>query len=303
MLSCHRLSSRVFSSVLTGFVVIALAAGFLILPPTAASQDPLSDPTYGEIVLEEGDGPQRVSVMSGGSVDVGINDEYDVPDGCSYGYVADAPDVNLGFLGFSDLYIYVEGEGDTTLLIFDGASGWVCDDDSYGDGDPIIVFPNASDTYYAIWVGSHNNESHDATLYISEIDPRTNAPSGQVPSLEILSVYAGRPVQGQLDANDVRENGRYIDYWSYNDWPGELAMVTVIGDFDTYVKVFLRENDRTQLIGEDDDSAFDANSYVPIWMPTLQDYENSIIFIGVTSADPNATGSYTLHVDQSSSRE
>jgi len=157
-----------------------LAAGFLMLPPTASSQDYSAEATHSVVVGRvSGSLPQSVSLTSGGSVQVGIG-------GCSYGYVTNAPDVGLLYNSRSSssptLYIYAEGEGDTTLLIWSrGLDGhWVCDDDSYGDGDPMIVLPNAGGVY-VIWVGSFNNESHDATLYISETDPRTNTPSGNTP--------------------------------------------------------------------------------------------------------------------------
>ena len=87
-------------------------------------------------------------------------------------------DVGLSYetSGGTDLYLWVEVEGDITLLISaphialpDGV--WECDI-TYGNGHPFFVFPNARDGLYAIGVGSHNNESHEATLHISESDPR-----------------------------------------------------------------------------------------------------------------------------------
>ena len=47
MLSRHRLFSHVSHASMAAFIVIALAAGFLILPPTASAQDPDADPAFG----------------------------------------------------------------------------------------------------------------------------------------------------------------------------------------------------------------------------------------------------------------
>ena len=94
--------------------------------------------------------------------------------GCAYGNVADAPDVDLYYStsGSSTLYISAISGEDTTLLINLPDGSWVCDDDSYGDGDPIVVIPGAESGLYDIWVGTYGSEPADATLYISEIDPR-----------------------------------------------------------------------------------------------------------------------------------
>jgi hypothetical protein len=49
----------------------------------------------------------------------------------------------------------------------------MCDDDGYGDGDPIVVIPAAEAGLYNIWVGTYQDDMASANLYISEEDPRS----------------------------------------------------------------------------------------------------------------------------------
>jgi len=159
----------------------------LLLPttPMAEAQSVGANPAFGDVRLKEGflPDPHSVSVTSGGSIDVDIG-------GCSYGYVSDAPDVDLYYTtsGGAGLYIYAEGEGDTMLLINTPSGDWVCDDDTHGDLDPVVRFSGAADGLYNIWVGSYSNENHSATLYVSEIDPAGSSASG-APDLSLDPTY------------------------------------------------------------------------------------------------------------------
>lgn len=151
------------SLALLAFAVLVYAA------PAAQAQDYTLDPTYGNISLEEGflPDPHLVELTAGGSIEVALGS-------CSYGYVANAPDVDFYYTtsGDSNLYIYGISGDDTTLLINTPNGSWVCDDDSYGDGDPIVVIRNAPSGLYNIWVGTYGDDLAASSLYISEIDPR-----------------------------------------------------------------------------------------------------------------------------------
>ena len=168
--------------------LLALALCTILLAAPSAAQDFTLQATYGDVELEEGflPDPYDVELTAGGSVDVNVG-------ACSYGYVANAPDVKFRYStsGGSNLYIYgISGE-DTTILINTPNGTWLCDDDSYGDGDPIVVIPNAPGGRYDIWVGTYGDDLSPATLYLSEIDPRDGDDSGdygsngQVPDLSL----------------------------------------------------------------------------------------------------------------------
>lgn len=147
--------------------LLAAVAALLALP--AQAQDVSAAPTFGDVELDEGftPDPHETNLVAGGSITPSVS-------GCAYGNVADAPDVDLYYStsGSSTLYISAISGEDTTLLINLPDGSWVCDDDSYGDGDPIVVIPGAESGLYDIWVGTYGSEPADATLYISEIDPR-----------------------------------------------------------------------------------------------------------------------------------
>ena len=190
-----------YSLIVLGLIMMAVSE--------ASSQDVDASATYGGLFLEAGlsSEPLSVSLTAGGS------DQVDI-DGCGYGYVSSAPDVGLFYTyestsGGSDLYVYAEGEGDITLLIYRvnfrmEDDDWMCDDDSYGNGNPIIVIPIpeferflGGSEGFLIWVGSYTEEFHDATLYISEIDPRGNGStsSGQVPDYSFDPTYGSETLQ------------------------------------------------------------------------------------------------------------
>ena len=135
----------------------------------ALAQDPGAEPLYGDVRLEEGfpNDPYDIEVTAGGTEEVSER-------GCNYGFVAEAPDVDLYYTtsGSSTLYIYAVSSEDTTILVNLPDGSWACDDDSYGDGDPILVIPGADAGLYDIWVGTYGDDLVEATLFISEIDPR-----------------------------------------------------------------------------------------------------------------------------------
>ena len=148
---------------------LLLIAAVALLAFPAQAQDVSASPTYGDVRLTGGftPDPHVTELTAGGSVDVTIS-------GCAYGEVANAPDVDLYYTasGGHDLYIYAVSSIDTTILINTPNGSWVCDDDSYDDGDPLVVIRNAPSGLYDIWVGTYGSSNGSATLFISEIDPR-----------------------------------------------------------------------------------------------------------------------------------
>jgi len=140
-----------------------------IWTPNAAAQDWHADPTYGTVELRQGfrPDPYATALTAGGGTAVSI-------EGCRFGHVASAPDIDLKYntSGGSTLYIYVRSNDDTTLLINLSSGSWACDDDGLGNGNPLVVIPNAPAGLYDIWVGTYSDDLSDATVYISEIDPR-----------------------------------------------------------------------------------------------------------------------------------
>jgi hypothetical protein len=146
-----------------------LATLVLFVATPAFAQDWQLDPTFGSVELEEGflPDPHEVTLTAGGSMTPGVS-------GCDYGNIAEAPDFDLYYesSGSSTLYIYAVSGSDTTILVNTPGQNWVCDDDSYGDGDPLVIIQNADGGLYDIWVGTYGDDTAEATLFISEVDPR-----------------------------------------------------------------------------------------------------------------------------------
>ncbi len=111
--------------------------------------------------------PHRTSLTAGGSITPSIT-------GCSYGRVANAPDVKLYYSGNDarTLYIYATSGSDVTLLVNMPNGSWRCDDDGLGGNNPLLVIPNAPSGRYDIWVGTYGTATAPAQLMISEISPR-----------------------------------------------------------------------------------------------------------------------------------
>ncbi|MDX1494237.1 MAG: hypothetical protein R3253_09270 [Longimicrobiales bacterium] len=153
----------------TSIAGAALASVALLGASDLAAQDVSATPTYGSVELTTGfmPDPHVVELTAGG--DISVNE-----GSCTYGQVAEAPDFDLYYTATeaNTLYISVIGDGDTTLLVNGPDGRWYCDDDSYGDLDPILAIPKAQSGLYDIWVGTYGEELVSATLYISEVDPR-----------------------------------------------------------------------------------------------------------------------------------
>ncbi|MEM8599508.1 MAG: hypothetical protein AAGF99_06285 [Bacteroidota bacterium] len=180
----------------------------LLLPATAHAQDVTASPTYGNVELAEGfqPDPHTTRVAAGGSIEVNKG-------ACTYGYVANAPDVDFYYTtsGGSNLHIYAESESDVTLLINGPDGSWLCDDDGLGGRDPLVTVANASSGLYSVWIGTYGDEMEAATLYLSEI-----APSGG---------------GGSSDGIDIGADPTYGDVRLSRGFGSNTTMLTAGGSF------------------------------------------------------------------------
>ncbi|MGD2046016.1 MAG: hypothetical protein PVJ80_09390 [Gemmatimonadota bacterium] len=275
--------------------VLLLLALLVTVVPVAEAQNVGASPNFGDLRLKEGfmPDPQTVSVTSGGGIEVEVS-------GCSYGYVSEAPDVDLYYTttSGSSLYIYAEGEGDTMLLVNTPSGEWVCDDDSHDDLDPIIRFPNADDGLYDIWVGSYSQENHSATLYVSEIDPdggsstssgspdisaaptfgRVELDAGFTPDPHIVELRAGGSIAVDVGSCDYGyvASAPDVDLYFDADGGGNLY-IYVESDDDT--TLLINRPDGNWLCDDDGHGSLDPIVEVPkaasglydIWVGTYGD--------------------------------
>ena len=145
-------------------VAACMLAGF-----PAVAQDFNLRPTFGTLDLTYNfqPDPRSIDVTAGGS----INAERLGQD-CA-GSIANAPDVRLNYTaGDLPLYIAVQAQADTTLVVNLPDGSWVCNDD-FLELNPGIVLDRPTSGQYDIWVGVFGGGSgQPAKLLVSEIPPR-----------------------------------------------------------------------------------------------------------------------------------
>jgi len=114
--------------------------------------------------------PVRVAVTSGGRLNAaGLG----LGGGCR-GFISRAPDFIVHYSNPARfLRIFAESQGDTTLVVNDPMGRWFCNDDAVGR-NPMLDFHGPAAGQYDIWVGSYSaNQSHPATLQITELEQVT----------------------------------------------------------------------------------------------------------------------------------
>lgn len=143
-------------------------AAFAGAPGTVQAQDASLRPNFGSVTLRSGfdPDPYTVSVYAGGSIDA--YDDTDLPAAC-VGKISDAPDFSVTYTaGQLPLAFRVVSNSDTTLIVNGPDGRWSCDDDSFGDGDPQVVFRRPRSGKYDVWVGVLGSSGAQATLGLTE---------------------------------------------------------------------------------------------------------------------------------------
>lgn len=111
--------------------------------------------------------PYQLRLTAGGSVSV--SDALEYGSGSCRGYVTREPSVELDYNGYGSLYIYTDGDADTTLAINGPDGQWYCSDDEIGT-DAGIEFNSSTRGVYDIYVGTYSRGDRQTTLMISEIE-------------------------------------------------------------------------------------------------------------------------------------
>ena len=147
--------------------LVSLLAAACVLGVAPLAQSAGRSGNAGEISLQSGFGPvpRSIAVQAGG---------YRFASGISRscaGLIGGDPTLKLSFTSSSrrPLHIGVMAQQDTTLLIRAPNGLWYCDDDGWGNQDPLVSFEPAMSGTYEIWVGSYERErTVGATVMISE---------------------------------------------------------------------------------------------------------------------------------------
>ncbi len=220
--------------------------------------------------------PRTLAVKAGGNVEV--------DDGvCDYGYIAGSGTLSIAYTaGFLDLYVYAESDGDTMLLIETPSGELLCDDDSFGELNPLVHVEEPESGLYVVFVGSYSEGAYQvATVYVSELDPSPSESGGEsmpnvasdseygtvrlgvgfAPDPHTVSVTAG----GELDLSVDDCSYGYVTY-------APTYELTYDGSGTTDLHVFVRAGEDTTLLINtpdgswmcDDDSLGDSNPQLSI---------------------------------------
>ncbi len=153
-------------------------------------------PAFGTLNLQAGfqPDPRTVQVRAGG------------PDSAQ-GLGADCTgfidfrqaDVNLNYQsGQYPLYISVQAQADTTLIVNLPDGSWICNDDFDGT-NPGIVLQRPASGLYNIWVGTFDRgQLQPSTLRISEVAPQQQGQAPQQPQQGQPNIQ-GTPAFGTLN--------------------------------------------------------------------------------------------------------
>ncbi|WP_211227209.1 hypothetical protein [Saccharospirillum impatiens] len=166
-------------------VTVMTAAAFLSLAGTTQAVDWRAKPNFGTIELNAGfrPDPYITSVSAGGAESANS-----VGDNCQ-GFISNAPDMDLNYkAGSSSLTIYVESAADTTLVIYDAAGNWHCNDDysSEAGTNPAVRWTNPPSGNYNIWIGTYESGSlQDSQLHVTELAPAWSRPASSTSATDI----------------------------------------------------------------------------------------------------------------------
>jgi hypothetical protein len=157
--------------------------------------NPALQPNSGVLTLRAGfnDDPRRVAVRAGGDLDGSRG----TGDFC-WGQISEAPDVWLNYSSndLLDLYLSMESESDTTLIVKGPDGNWFCDDDTALDLNPGIRITDPAAGRYAIWAGRFSEgQAVDATLFVSELGFRGEVDVPAVFDFSLPANYGGATLQ------------------------------------------------------------------------------------------------------------
>ncbi len=185
-------------TLLAGVACAALFAGSLGAATTL--QNFSLSPSFGSVQLRAGfiPDPHYRHLTAGGPIRA--QDRF---RDCR-GYIADAPDYSLYYTaGGQDLFINVDSDRDTTLVINGPNGNWYCDDDGANAPlNPLLYWANPPSGRYDIWVGTYSRGSGvPATLFISELSEHTRQSANAYPRRRTGVDISRSPVFGNVYLN------------------------------------------------------------------------------------------------------
>ncbi|MHA6288108.1 hypothetical protein [Maricaulis sp. CAU 1757] len=271
---------------------------------------PGATPRAGRVELRAGfaNDPRRMAVRAGGDLDASRG-----TGGQCWGMIGEAPDVHLDYRADSDerLYLSLQSDVDTTLVVQAPDGSWHCDDDEAGDLQPGVRIDEPQSGRYAIWAGRYSTGPEvDATLFLSnqgflggidipaELDYSAASRFG---SIELAAGFAPDPYNvdltggGSVDVYEaIGENCR-----GFATTEPSFDLTYEAGDFDLYISSS-SNGDGTLVVNApdgswwcDDDGAGDLNPGLRFDAPMSGRYD---IWVGTYSENDSEPA--TLHFSE-----
>lgn len=271
----------------------------------AYSRAPNADlrPNSGTLNLRAGfgDDPRRVTVSAGGDLEASRG----TGDFC-WGNISEAPDVwvNYSANGQHDLYLSMQSDRDTTLVVQGPDGQWYCDDDSAEELNPGIRVSEPVTGRYAIWAGRFSGEAQaEATLFVSELGFRgeidvpavldyslpsnfgsTALEAGFIPDPYNVELVAG----GDVDVYEAVGDRCY----GYATTAPDFDLTYTAGNFDLYLSA-TSNADTTLIVNApdgswwcDDDSAGALNPGIRFDEPASGRYDIWVATYGEIEPEP-----------------
>jgi hypothetical protein len=252
--------------------------------------------------------PRTVAVQAGGELD---GSRY--TGGQCYGHISEAPDVWVDYDAGNafDLYLSMESDTDTTLVVQGPNGEWHCDDDSAEDLNPGIRVMNPEPGRYAVWAGLFSPGAlADATLFVSELGFRGNVDEPAVLDYSLPSEYGSASLEAGFAPDpynvDIAAGGAVEVFEAvgencrgFADTAPDFDVTYEAGSFDLYISA-TTGGDATLAVNApdgswwcDDDSAGSLNPGVRFDAPQSGRYD---IWVGTYSEGGYEPG--TLHISE-----
>ena len=189
-------------------VAAGLALAFIV--PPAAAQDANLDPSFGVLSLTSGflPDPNWIRLLAGGALFATFTDQ-STGAPCP-GHFAEPPDLRVHFQPSRQypLYLYVDADVETVLLIHTPDGDWHCNGARDGVA-PSLRFSSPQAGPHDIWIGTAEAPGDDfpeVDLFITEIEPPTGPSDraffGQDDRVEVDASRPPWSMIGRLEADD-----------------------------------------------------------------------------------------------------
>jgi hypothetical protein len=151
---------------LLGFVAVA---ALLAAPALAQDLNVSASGAYGHVALSSGfASPYKITLPAGGTVSAN-----GLGDGCT-GIISDRAVYSVDYTAGGQPLFFAATAGDDTMLAILAPDGsWHCDDDSYGDRNPLVRIDAPPSGRYQVFIGVYSpaTGSPNAQLQVSEGAP------------------------------------------------------------------------------------------------------------------------------------